>query len=50
MLNDDAWEEFSFVIPTKDGGFRFYPQNMELVNAFFETWREKFKEDECCAV
>jgi hypothetical protein len=50
MWNDDYSGEYMTVVYREDGGFVFYPQNMELVEDFLTYWREVDQKNYCGAV
>jgi hypothetical protein len=49
MWNKDTHGDFTTVIRLPDGGFKFWPVNVET-QAFLDTWRENKAENKCGAV
>lgn len=52
MWNKDTHGDFSFVIPTEDGGFKFFPFAIENATVYMEVIRGKIQDDDdyCGAV
>jgi hypothetical protein len=50
MWTKDTHGDFTTVIYRADGGFRFYPYNIELTQVFLDTWREMEHKTICGAV